>query len=85
MPDRVRGFFDPLLGRCPMKTADVASTAPGNIWTSDEFVVLVRNTVANLLDVDWDDLLEADEAEVRDAVMQVCREINCQVTPAGNA
>jgi hypothetical protein len=85
MPDRVRGFFDPLLGRCPMKIANVASTAPRNIWTSDEFVVLVRNTVANLLDVDWDDLLKADEAEVRDAVMQVCSEINCQVTPAGNA
>ena len=68
-----------------MKIANVASTAPGNIWTSDEFMVLVRNTVANLLDVDWDDLLTADEAEVKDAVMQVCSEINCQVTPAGNA
>ena len=68
-----------------MKIANVASTAPGNIWTSDEFMVLVRDTVANLLDVDWDDLLTADEAEVKDAVMQVCSEINCQVTPAGNA
>jgi hypothetical protein len=68
-----------------MKMANIASTTPGNIWTSDEFVVLVRNTVANLLDVDWDDLLKADEAEVRYAVMQVCSEINCQVTPAGNA
>jgi len=35
-----------------MKMANFASTAPGNIWTSDEFVVLVRNTVANLLDAD---------------------------------
>jgi hypothetical protein len=50
-----------------MKIANVASIEPGNIWTSDEFVVPVR-----------DDLLMADEAEVGDAVMQVCSEINCQ-------
>jgi hypothetical protein len=68
-----------------MKMAIVSSTAPGNVWTSDEFAVLVRNTVANLLDVGLDDLLKADEAEVTNAVMQVCSEINCQITPAGNA
>jgi hypothetical protein len=47
--------------------------------------VLVRDTVANLLDVGLDDLLKADEAEVTNAVMRVCCEINCQITPAGNA
>jgi hypothetical protein len=34
--------------------------------------VLVRDTVANLLDVGLDDLLKADEAEVTNAVMRVC-------------
>jgi hypothetical protein len=68
-----------------MKMANVASTAPGNIWTKDEFLTLVGDTVANLLDVDRDDLLKAGEAEINDAVKQVCSEINSQVTPAGNA
>jgi hypothetical protein len=68
-----------------MKMANVASTAPGNIWTTDEFLTLVRDTVANLLDVDRDDLLKAGEAEINNAVRQVCCEINSQVTPAGNA
>jgi hypothetical protein len=68
-----------------MKMALVSSTAPGNVWTSDEFAILVRDTVANLLNVGLDDLLKADEAGVTKAVMQVCSEINCQITPAGNA
>jgi hypothetical protein len=68
-----------------MKMANVASTAPGNIWTTDEFLTLIRDTVANLLDVDRDDLLKAGEAEINNAVRQVCCEINSQVTPAGNA
>ena len=68
-----------------MKMANVASTAPGNIWTTDEFLTLIRDTVANLLDVDRDDLLKAGEAEIDSAVRQVCCEINSQVTPAGNA
>ena len=67
------------------KMAIVASTAPGNVWTSDEFAILVRDTVAKLLDVRPDDLPKADEAEITNAMMQVCNEINCQVTPAGNA
>jgi hypothetical protein len=65
-----------------MKTANIA---PGNIWTSAEFVTLVRNTVANLLGVDQDDLPKADEAKIKNVVKQVCSEINSQVTPAGNA
>jgi hypothetical protein len=68
-----------------MKMANVAPTAPGNIWTTDEFLTLVRDTVANLLDIDRDDLLKAGEAEINNAVKQVCCEINSQVTPAGNA
>jgi hypothetical protein len=68
-----------------MKMANVASIAPGNIWTTDEFLTLVRDTVANLLDVERDDLLKAGEAEINNAVRQVCWEINSQVTPAGNA
>jgi hypothetical protein len=68
-----------------MKMANVASTAPGNIWTTDEFLTLVRDTVANLLEVNRDDLLNAGEAEINNAVKQVCWEINSQVTPAGNA
>jgi hypothetical protein len=68
-----------------MKMANVASTAPGNIWTTDEFLTLVRDTVANLLDLDREDLLKAGEAEINNAVRQVCCEINSQVTPAGNA
>ena len=68
-----------------MKMANVASTAPGKIWTTDEFLTLLRDTVANLLDVDRDDLLKAGEAEINNAVRQVCCEINSQVTPAGNA
>jgi len=68
-----------------MKMANVASTEPGNIWTTDEFLTLIRDTVANLLDVDRDDLLKAGEAEINNAVRQVCCEINSQVTPAGNA
>jgi hypothetical protein len=59
-----------------MKMAIVSSTAPGNVWTSDEFAVLVRDTVANFLGVGLDDLLKADEAEVVNAVMRVCSEIN---------
>ena len=59
-----------------MKMANVASTAPGNIWTTDQFLTLVRDTVANLLDVGLDDLLKADEAKVTNAVMRVCCEIN---------
>jgi hypothetical protein len=68
-----------------MKMANVASTAPGNIWTRDEFLTLVRDTVATLLDVDRDELLKAGEAEINNAVKHVCCEINSQVTPAGNA
>jgi hypothetical protein len=68
-----------------MKMAIVSSTTPGNIWTTDEFLTLVRDTVANLLDIDRDDLLRAGEAESNNAVRQVCCEINSQVTPAGNA
>jgi hypothetical protein len=68
-----------------MKMAIVASIAPGNIWTSDEFLALVRNTAANLLDVRLDHLLKADEATVKNVVMHVCSEINSQVTPADNA
>lgn len=67
------------------KMAIVASTEPGNVWTSDEFAILVRDTVAKLLDVRPDDLPTADEAEITSTVMQVCSEINCQVVPAGNA
>jgi hypothetical protein len=67
------------------KMAIVASTAPGNVWTSDEFAILVRDTVAKLLDVHPDDLPTADEAEITNTMMQVCSEINCQVVPAGNA
>jgi hypothetical protein len=63
----------------------VASTAPGNVWTSDEFMILVRDTVMKLLDVRPDDLPKADEAEITNAIMQVCSEINCHVVPAGNA
>jgi hypothetical protein len=65
--------------------AIVASTAPGNVWTSDEFAVLVRDTVAELLDVRPDDLTMADGAEITNAVIQVCSQINCYVAPAGNA
>jgi phage head maturation protease len=65
--------------------AIVASTAPGNVWTSDEFAILVRDAVAKLLDVRPDELPTADDAEITDTVMQVCSEINCQVVPAGNA
>jgi hypothetical protein len=68
-----------------MKMANVASAAPGNIWTTDEFLPLVRDTVANILNVDRDDLLKAGESEINNAVRQVCSEINSQVTPAGNA
>jgi hypothetical protein len=68
-----------------MKMANVALTAPGNIWTTDEFLTLVRDTVANILNVDRDDLLKAGESEINNAVRQVCCEINSQVTPAGNA
>jgi hypothetical protein len=67
------------------KMAIVASTTPGNVWTSDEFAILVRDTVAKLLDVRPDDLPTADEAEITNTIMQVCSEINCQVAPAGNA
>jgi hypothetical protein len=67
------------------KMAIVALTAPGNVWTSDEFATLVRDTVAKLLDVRPADLPTAEEAEITDTVMQVCSEINCQVVPAGNA
>ena len=52
---------------------------------SDEFAILVRDTVAKLLDVRPDDLPKADEAKITNAMMQVCTEINCQVAPAGNA
>jgi hypothetical protein len=38
------------------KMTVVASTAPGNVWTSDEFAILVRDAVAKLLDVRPDDL-----------------------------
>jgi hypothetical protein len=65
--------------------AIVASTVPGNVWTSDEFAILIRLTVATLLDVCPGDLQTADEAEITNAMMQVCSEINCQVMPAGNA
>lgn len=68
-----------------MKITNVASTAPGNIWTTDEFLTLVRDTVANLLDVDRDDLFKAGEPEINSAVKQVRCEINSRVTPAGNA
>jgi hypothetical protein len=68
-----------------MKMANVASTAPGNIWTKDEFLTLVRDTVANLLDVDRADLLKEGEAKIYNVVKQVCCAINSQVTPAGNA
>jgi hypothetical protein len=67
------------------KMAIVASTAPGNVWTSDEFAILVRDTVAKLLDVRPDDLPKVDEVKITNAMMQVCTEINCQVAPAGNA
>jgi hypothetical protein len=67
-----------------MKMAIVSSTAPGNIWTTDEFLTLVRDSVATLLDIGRDDLLKAGEAEINNAVKQVCCEINSQVTPAGN-
>jgi hypothetical protein len=67
------------------KMAIVALTAPGNVWTSDEFAALVRDTVAKLLDVHPDDLPTGDEAEITNTVRQVCSEINCQVVPAGNA
>ena len=68
-----------------MKMANVASIAPCNIWTTDEFLTLVRDTVANLLDVDRDDLLKAGEAEIDNAARQVCCQINSRVTLAGNA
>jgi hypothetical protein len=58
---------------------------PGNIWTSEEFVDLIRNTVATLHDLDLGDLLKADKAGINNAVKHVCGEINSQVKPAGNA
>jgi hypothetical protein len=67
------------------KMAIVTPTAPGNVWTSDEFAILVRDTVAKLLDVRPADWPKADEAEITNTMMQVCSEINCQVVPAGNA
>jgi hypothetical protein len=68
-----------------MKMAIVASTAPGNVWTTDEFAALVRENVASLLNLGLDDLLRADDAELAIAVRRVCSEINSQVIPAGNA
>jgi hypothetical protein len=65
--------------------AIVASTAPGNIWTSDEFATLIRLTVAALLDLRPVDLQTADEAQITSATVQVCGEITYQVVPAGNA
>jgi hypothetical protein len=56
-------------------------TAAGNIWTKDEFLTLVRDKVANLLDVDRDDLLKADQREINNAVRQVCWEINSSRQP----
>jgi hypothetical protein len=68
-----------------MTMAIVASTEPGNVWTTDEFAALVRDNVAKLLDIGPDDLIKADDAELRDAVLRVCSEINSEVMPAGNA
>jgi hypothetical protein len=47
-----------------MKMAIVASTAPGNVWTTDEFAALVRENVTSLLNLGLDDLLRADDAEL---------------------
>ena len=69
----------------PMKMSIVASTAPGNVWTTDEFAALVRDDVAKLLDVGPDDLIKADEAELRNTMLRVCSEIHSEVMPAGNA
>jgi hypothetical protein len=70
--------------RCS-QMAIVASTAPGNIWTRDEFATLIRCTVAALLDLPPGDLPTADEAKINSATVQVCGEITYQVAPAGNA
>jgi hypothetical protein len=43
-----RGRFNLCL---PMKMAIVASTAPGNVWTTDEFAALVRENVTSLLNL----------------------------------
>jgi hypothetical protein len=56
-----RGRFNLCL---PMKMAIVASTAPGNVWTTDEFAALVRENVTSLLNLGLDDLLRADDAEL---------------------
>ena len=69
----------------PMKMENIASTAPGNIWTKDEFLILVRDTVANLLNVDRDGVFKAGEAEINSSFSFTILSLNRATFASGTA
>ena len=82
----VRGAFSQskLNGRRRVQPM-IVSTAPFNLWTSDEFVALVGTAVAHILRARSEDSSLPDDNVIDNLVIEVCYAIPCQVMPAGNA